>query len=225
MDNKPDVDLVYGNLYKSLKSNEEFVENDKNLPCLSQPIPPGSLLLHDFIGAQPMWRKQLHERIGLFDDQLEVVGDYEFVLRAVSEGCKFNHIPKAEGLMLWHQGALSTRDSKGIEEKNVLFEKYRNPKKIIQYYKKNISSELFDPNIDSFLDLGIRSLCYFPQFATNTPQFDFQLTRTCFEQYLGNPIFKHNLYTLNQILKLTGTKNKVVHIFYGSQRNFLQNTN
>ena len=109
-------------------------------------VSPGSLLLHDFIGAQPVWRKSLHDKIGMFDESYEVVGDYEFFLRAASKGCNFIHEPKAEGIMLWHQGALSTRDSKGIKEKNVLFEKYRNPKKIIQFYQKNISSEIFDSN-------------------------------------------------------------------------------
>ena len=42
LDDKPDVDLVYGNLYKSLKSNEDFVENDKSIPCKSQQFFTGS---------------------------------------------------------------------------------------------------------------------------------------------------------------------------------------
>lgn len=153
----------------------------------------------------------------MFNESLEVVGDYEFFLRAASKGCKFIHEPRAEGIMLWHQSALSTRDSKGLEEKNLLFEKYRNPKNLINYYKNNISSKFFDPNIDSFLDLGIRSLCYFPQFASNTPQFDLKLSRNCFEQYLDNPIFKHNLFSLDQIFKLSNSKNDGTHIFYGSR--------
>ncbi len=53
----------------------------------------------------------------MFDESFEVVGDYEFFLRAASKGCKFIHEPKAEGIMLWHQGALSTRDSKELKKK------------------------------------------------------------------------------------------------------------
>ena len=218
LEEQPACDVAYGNLYRSAVANETFDLNDKSKPCYSQRYHPGSLLLHDFIGAQPVWRKSLHDKIGLFDESFEVVGDYEFFLRAASNGCKFIHEPRAGGIMLWHQGALSIRDSKGIDEKNLLFEKYRNPKKIIQFYQKNISSEVFDPTIDSFLDLGIRSLCYFPQFASNAPQFDFQLSRNCFEQYLDNPVFEHNLSSLDQVSKLSSTDNEGTHIFYGSRK-------
>jgi hypothetical protein len=214
------IDIAYGNLYKSTIPNETFKENDKSTPCYSQKFHPGSLLLHDFIGAQPVWRKSLHDKIGLFDESFEVVGDYEFFLRAASNGCKFIHEPRAEGIMLWHQGALSTRDSKGIDEKNLLFEKYRNPKEITQFYEKNISSKVFNPNIDSFLDLGIRSLCYFPLFATNTPQFDFKFASLCFEQLPNDSTFKHNLLTLNQVSKLSEANNQDTHFFYGSQNKF-----
>ena len=213
----PYCDISYGNLYKSSIPNETFENNDKSTPCYSQGFHPGSLLLHDFVGAQPVWRKSLHDRIGLFDESFEVVGDYDFFLKAASKGCRFIHEPKAEGLMLWHQSALSTRNSKGFEEKNVLFEKYRKPKKVIQFYKKNLSSKVFDPSIDSSLDLGIRSLCYFPQFASNTPRFDFKLAKNSFEQYRDNPIFKHNLSTLDQVTKLSDTNNEEAHVFYGTK--------
>ena len=113
---------------------------------------------------------------------------------------------------------LSTRDSQGIKEKNLLFEKYRNPKKIIEFYQKNISSELFDPNIDSFLDLGIRSLCYFPQFASNAPHFDFKLAKNCFEQYLDIPIFKHNLCSLDQVSKLSSHDNEDPHFLWFARK-------
>jgi len=219
LEEHPDCDVAYGNLYRSTVANETFDLNDKSKPCFSQRYHPGSLLLHDFIGAQPVWRKSLHDKIGLFNESYEVVGDYEFFLRAASKGCKFIHEPKAEGIMLWHQGALSTRDSKCFEEKNLLFEKYRNPKKIIEFYQRNISPEVFDPTIDSFLDLGIRSLCYFPQFASNTPQFDFNLAKNCFDQYLDHPVFKHNLCSLDQVAELSSTDNEGTHIFYGSRKN------
>ena len=64
----------------------------------------------------------------MFDESFEVVGDYEFFLRAASKGCKFIHEPKAEGIMLWHQGALSTRDSKELKKK-IYFLKIQNSKK------------------------------------------------------------------------------------------------
>jgi glycosyltransferase involved in cell wall biosynthesis len=217
LEENPDDAVAYGNLYKSSISNETFEDNDKSMPCYSQKNSPGSLLLQDFIGAQPVWRKSLHDQIGMFDESFEVVGDYEFFLRAASDGCTFIHEPKAEGIMLWHQSALSTKDSKGVKEKKLLFEKYRKPKKIIEFYQRNISSDTCDPSIDSFLDLGIRSLCYFPQFDSNNPQFDFNLAKECFQQAPDDPTLKHNLSTLDKVFHVSDVNNENTHIFYGSQ--------
>ena len=100
LEENPDDAVAYGNLYKSSISNETFEDNDKSMPCYSQKNSPGSLLLQDFIGAQPVWRKSLHDQIGMFDESFEVVGDYEFFLRAASDGCTFINEPKAEGIML-----------------------------------------------------------------------------------------------------------------------------
>ena len=217
LDDKPDVDLVYGNLYKSLKYNEKFVENDKSLPCLSQQFHPGSLLLHDFIGAQPMWRKQLHERIGLFDDQLEVVGDYEFVLRAVSAGCKFNHIPKAEGLMLWHQNALSTKDSKAHSEKLELLKFFRSPNQIQKIYSSCIDNKFILQN--AYNDLGIRALCYYPQFNSGNPSFDFSFAEECFSRNTDH-ISQLNLKSIRKIIhpefigESTNCKNLFFYSYY-----------
>jgi len=52
-----------------------------------------------YIGPQPMWRRSLHEKYGLFDAEMKVAGDYEFWLRvAVRE--PFKHIPEVLGLYL-----------------------------------------------------------------------------------------------------------------------------
>ena len=85
-----------------------------------------------------MWRKSIHDKVGIFDEKYEVVGDYEFVLRAISNGFKFSYVPKAKGLMLWHQNALSTKDSKAHSEKHELLKFYRSPEQI----RKNLQSIL-----------------------------------------------------------------------------------
>ena len=54
LEEHPDCDVAYGNLYKSSLANETFEDNDKSKPCYSHMFNPGSLLLHDFIGAQPV---------------------------------------------------------------------------------------------------------------------------------------------------------------------------
>ena len=197
LEKNPDCDLAYGNLYKSKKPNESFEANDKSMLCESQQFHPGSLLLHDFIGAQPMWRKSIHHKVGLFDEKYEVVGDYEFVLRAISNGCKFSYVPRAKGLMLWHQNALSTRDSKAHSEKIKLLKLNRSTEQIRKIY-----SPYFKGNSilqKAYNDLGIRSLCYYPQFNSGNPQFDFSLAEECFLRNRDH-ISQHNLKTLRKIL-------------------------
>lgn len=60
-------------------------------------------------GPQPMWRRELHERFGLFDASMVSAGDYEFWLR-ISGEVRFIHVPKTLGLVFQSPENLSTRD-------------------------------------------------------------------------------------------------------------------
>jgi len=62
------------------------------------------------IGPQPMWRRELHARYGLFDDRLCVAGDYDWWLRLASAGESFHHIPEVLGLYLLSRGNLERAD-------------------------------------------------------------------------------------------------------------------
>jgi len=225
LDNTPEIDLAYGRLFKTTNPNECYRENDKSFPCTSQKFFPGSLLLHDYSGAQPVWRKSIHDKVGLFDENYEVVGDYEFVLRAVSRGCKFGYVPEAQGLMLWHKNALSTKDSKAHSEKKKLFNKYRTPENLNRIYKDSCS---VNQNVEeeAHFDLGIRALCFYPQFNSGNPSFDFEFAKKCFSYSDTNAAFLHNLTTLNQLLSaenlVSGNgENKLSDFsFYGSAEEF-----
>lgn len=221
LENNPELDLAYGTLFKSTNPNETYEDNDKSVPCTSQKFFPGSLLLHDYTGAQPVWRKSIHDKIGLFDKNYEVVGDYEFVLRAVSRGCKFGYVPEAQGLMLWHKNALSTKDSKAHSEKRKLFNKYRTPENLTRIYRDSCANNKSIEE-EAHLDQGIRALCFYPQFNSGNPSFDFEFARKCFSFSESNPAFIHNLKTLNQLVTFedydvcTNEKNFSDFFFYGS---------
>jgi glycosyltransferase involved in cell wall biosynthesis len=220
-----EIDLVYGNLFKSTIKNETFNENDLSIPCSSQSFFPSSLLLHNYIGAQPVWRKAMHNNIGLFDENYRVLGDYEFILRSIKKGSNFKHIPNAKGLMLWHKNALSTCDQSGIVEKRKLFSYFRKPKIIEIIYQHASDSSEYKIEIESFLDIGIRCLCYFPQFFNGLPQFDFEFAKRCFEQNQKNKVFEYNLSSLREIIESENilnpdpSKNKLIY-FYGSTEEF-----
>jgi glycosyltransferase involved in cell wall biosynthesis len=60
-------------------------------------------------GPQPMWRRELHDRFGLFDGSLASAGDYEFWLR-ISDEVRFLHVPQVLGLVYQSPETLSAKD-------------------------------------------------------------------------------------------------------------------
>jgi O-antigen biosynthesis protein len=68
-------------------------------------------LFHDCLpGPQPMWRRELHARFGLFDETFVSAGDYEFWLR-ISTETTFLHIPEVLGLFLQSPQSISNSDT------------------------------------------------------------------------------------------------------------------
>jgi len=103
LENNGDVDLVYANSIVTNNENESF---ERNVPIKyinrikPEPNATSALLLKgSFVGPQPMWRKSVHKSIGLFDESLDVAGDYDFWLR-MSDKCKLHHIDEYLGLYL-----------------------------------------------------------------------------------------------------------------------------
>ncbi len=82
------------------------------------------LLLHSFVGPFPMWRREIHEQIGYFDDNFVVSGDWEFWLR-MAEHAPFVHIAEPLGLMLTRDDSIVwSNQEKMLEENNTIRLKY-----------------------------------------------------------------------------------------------------
>jgi GT2 family glycosyltransferase len=84
LDKNPDAELTYGDFYYMFK----------------YPIPSNVLVRNkDFlmdrraffrshqIGCFPMWRKRIHSKIGYFDEQFKLVGDFDFQIRVARKCC------------------------------------------------------------------------------------------------------------------------------------------
>lgn len=109
LDEQPNVALVYADSFATERENDEF---DTAALCgvFRWPQFDRRLLFKlCYVGPQPMWRKSLHEKYGLFDAAMRSAGDYEFWLR-ISATETFYHIPETLGLYL--------RSEKGIEWSN-----------------------------------------------------------------------------------------------------------
>ena len=173
------------------------------MECKSQKFFAGSLFVHYPYGAQPMWRKSLHERIGLFNPKLIAVGDYEFALRLVENGINSRYVPNAWGNMRWRTNAISTTDSTAINEKVALHKRFRNPHSIQKAYLPYLPALPQYSNENYFneclLDLGLRGSCFFSQFSEAKSQTDLSMLNFAYNaniydrRLLNNRLLYHAL--------------------------------
>tara|TARA_Y100000592_G_scaffold78846_1_gene124117 strand:+ start:2887 stop:4512 length:1626 start_codon:yes stop_codon:yes gene_type:complete len=77
-------------------------------------------------GCMPLWKKELHDKNGFFNDSYSSAGDLEFWLRCVKNGSSFKRIPVVLGNYYFNPHGLSTSQSnnekKTKEERSVLEE-------------------------------------------------------------------------------------------------------
>ncbi len=82
----------------------------------------------------PMWRRSLHEEVGLFDTSFKSAGDWEFWLRCLSRGKSFLKVNSAHVVYYLNpEGVSSGPESESVEETGRVLH---------QYSRKLISSRL-----------------------------------------------------------------------------------
>jgi glycosyltransferase involved in cell wall biosynthesis len=73
----------------------------------------------------PMWRKRLHDELGLFDTHFRSAGDYDFWLRCLAAGKTFYKLNDPHVVYYQNPKGLSTRpDSRGVIESREISAKY-----------------------------------------------------------------------------------------------------
>ena len=109
--NHSEIDLVYADYYLTydLPLYTFSKLSSEKIACASRsPIYSFELLKrYCFIGPQPMWRKSMHTRYGVFNDSYAIAGDWEMWLRAACFGAKFAKIPQVLGLFYVNPEGLS----------------------------------------------------------------------------------------------------------------------
>jgi len=129
VDNK--VDLVYADSYQTTKENETYNSNSSqgNLYEHSRYEFSKENMIKCLPGPMPMWRKDMNDKYGLFNENLKFAGDWEMWLRAVSQGARFKKIEQVLGLYYYNPEGLSTstEDSqKRFSEEREIFHEYSN---------------------------------------------------------------------------------------------------
>lgn len=100
LDTHPDVALAYADCNVTTSENSDFAEAPVIARFAWPDFHPVHLFQVCYIGPQPMWRRSLHKKHGLFDPSYRSAGDYEFWLRLAARGERFHHIPDCLGLYL-----------------------------------------------------------------------------------------------------------------------------
>lgn len=99
LDRRDDVALVYASGYYT-RSKDATWEKPKAWRCLeARPFDMDQFVRGCFIHPHPMWRKALHARCGMFDENLKSAGDYDFFMRVAAAGEAFAYLPEPHSLM------------------------------------------------------------------------------------------------------------------------------
>ncbi|MEA2699747.1 MAG: hypothetical protein QOI66_4018, partial [Myxococcales bacterium] len=97
LDRQPDVAVVYADQLVTKQPNETFARNSAQARFDWPAFSWQALQQRCIVGPQPMWRRSLHEKWGVFDQTFAVAGDYEFWLR-IGRAEKFQRVPEILGL-------------------------------------------------------------------------------------------------------------------------------
>jgi glycosyltransferase involved in cell wall biosynthesis len=178
----PDVSLVYGDCYVSTKPNENYEENSK---CCIYHYPEflavDAILFYQF-GPQPMWRKNVHETIGYFDESYKAAGDHDFNIRFAMH-FKALHIDEPLGLYLEHSEAISFKDNTMRQEQQRIVFDYRKPEIVEKLYRRvGIKADTAEEKAKVFLDMGVRAMEYYPPWKDGRAEHHLDFAFQCFNK-------------------------------------------
>ncbi|MFT0861691.1 glycosyltransferase [Ancylobacter sp. G4_0304] len=126
LDAHPETDVAYQDFFYSMDSAFGFDEVARcdfrsDLPLVTR----NNMLEFNSPHNAPMWRKRLHDEIGLFDTQYRSAGDYEFWLRCLAYDKSFYKINTPHVVYFQNPTGLSTSaESRGYEEGRRIWRHY-----------------------------------------------------------------------------------------------------
>ena len=120
------ADVVYQDFFYTLDPSLRFEEIARfgfksELPIVT----PQNLLQFNSPHNAPMWRKSIHDEVGVFDTRYRSTADWEFWLRCASRGKSFFKLNTPHVAYYQNPHGISTRpDTDGIEEARRITRRY-----------------------------------------------------------------------------------------------------
>lgn len=127
LDKNPDVDLVYSDFYLTHTPNQQFENAKIDQEIIRPDFKPEIMHTGCYMGPQPVWRADVHKKIGYFNEAYKSSGDYEFWSRMVFvNGSKLKRVNKILGLYYYNQSGIELGNvSRSTFETNILIDAYK----------------------------------------------------------------------------------------------------
>jgi len=98
-----DIDLVYGNTIVSQKANENWTNlESRQLYICNETGGWQDLLRNNNPHCMPMWRRDIHDRFGYFDEKYLTASDADLWLKAAKGGSKMKKINEIIGIYYYN---------------------------------------------------------------------------------------------------------------------------
>jgi GT2 family glycosyltransferase/Flp pilus assembly protein TadD len=139
LNKNPTVGAVYADTLITDAENETFEDNTATQYFSRPNFTLRQILLFNFFGPQPMWRRSVHRKIGYFDEHFAVAADYDFFIRLSHE---FGALHIGEILGLY------TRRNRSIENSNrekCVYETFQ----VLKRYRNIVPIEEIYPDLKS----------------------------------------------------------------------------
>ncbi len=153
LDANPNVGMVYADTFITNIENEKFEETISTKRYDWPDYNLGTILSNFAFGPQPMWRKEVHEVVGYFDDKLKIAADYEFFIR-VCRKFGATHLRETLGLFLQRDDSVSGTSNRTttVDETVQILQKHRKEASLMEIYPalandnspQSIAYSLFD---------------------------------------------------------------------------------
>lgn len=142
LDDNPHKALVYGDTYLTRTPHETF-ESHTCWTTFQWPDYSFEYLLQNCsVGPHPMWRKNVHDRVGYFDDKYLAIADQDMWLR-IGEQFDMLHLPVFTGLYWYSEDGISNRKHISTLE---IYDIHNNYQK--RYHEKLCRELNVDPSSD-----------------------------------------------------------------------------
>ena len=125
LETHPEVALVYGDNFATKFENQTFAKHIRCGYKLRPDYSPAIMLSGCHMGPQPMWRRAIHDEIGILDETLESAGDYEFWCR-IAQRYPLRHIPRFMGVYYDNpSGIVNSNKTRNLEQARLIQERYQ----------------------------------------------------------------------------------------------------